>query len=441
LLNCTSDLTTDFSAIDLAGRSCAVVAVSGGGDSLALLLLLRDFLEQQPSLKLDILAVTVDHGLRPEAADEARQVARLCAELGIRHRTMRWDEPKPRTGISDAARQARQRLLVEAATDAGADIILLGHTADDQAETTQMRLARGTGRGLAGIAPATLYDRRVWFVRPLLNMRREELRNYLRSRAVSWIDDPSNTDPHYERVRVRQALTEADIAHLLARARAAADERERLGAVVADWIRQHVSLCSQGLFRLPLRELREMPEDARLYLLRVLLAVAGGAAHFPDEASTLELLKAVLGDARRATLSRSVVARNRDHLYVHRESRNLPHENVADGLIWDLRFRVAAAPSDQDFVIKPHGAALSSQRDFAEAGLPNSIARAALAAEPLVETIDGSKAGEICVGLDRVLGPWVTLVPSFDYEVASAMSAIVGIANLPKKPWLRHKQG
>ena len=417
------------------------MAVSGGGDSLALLLLLREFLEQNPQLKLNVLAVTVDHCLRPEAADEARQVARLCADLGIQHRTMRWDEPKPATGISEAARQVRQRLLAKAATDAGADIILIGHTADDQAETTHMRLARGTGRGLAGIAPATLYDRRVWFVRPLLNRRRAELRDYLRSRSIPWSDDPTNTNPAYERARVRQALTEADIGRLLVTAQTAAEDRKRLGGDVAQWIRAWVGLCSPGLFRLPLRELGEMPEEARIYLIRVLLSVVGGASHLPDELRTSQVLTSLLGGAPRATLSRSIVCRHRDSLYLHRESRNLPHEKVADKLIWDLRFRVAAPSLDHDFVIKPVGADLASQRDFTEAGLQNRIARAALAAEPVVESIDGLKTGGINVSLERILGPWVTLVPSFDYEVASAMSAIFNVVNLLDKPWVRHKQG
>ena len=441
MLNCTSDLKTDFSAIDLAGRSCVVVAVSGGGDSLALLFLLRDFLNQKTDFKPNILAVTVDHCLRPESAEEARQVAQLCADFGVQHRTMRWDGAKPATGISEAARQARQRLLAEAATDAGADLIFLGHTADDLAETTHMRLARGAGRGLAGIAPATLYDRRIWFVRPLLALRRAELREYLRTRSIPWVDDPTNTNPHYERARVRQSLSEEDIVRLRDMASVAAANREALGGEVAHWMRSHVRLCSPGLFRLPWRNMTDLSEEARVYLMRLLLAVAGGASQLPDHTRTRDLVAVLLGGARRATLSRAVVSRHREHLYLYRENRNLPRQKVADGLVWDMRFRVRAPSTDHDFVIGHMGEALASQRDFAEAGLPNSIARAALAAEPIVERADGSEVGTVQLRLERTLSPWVTLIPSFDYEVAAVMSAIVGMANLPEKPWVRHKQG
>src|SRR5690606_14622091 len=128
---------------------------------------------------------------------------------------------KPLTGISEAGREARQHLLAEAALDAGTDLVFLAHTADDQAETTQMRMARGAGRGLAGIAPATLYDGRVWFVRPLLEARRWELRNFLGARSLRWIDDPTNIDLRYERARVRQSLNEDDISRLLGIATAA----------------------------------------------------------------------------------------------------------------------------------------------------------------------------------------------------------------------------
>lgn len=179
------------------------IAVSGGADSLALLLLAA---EARPG---DIEAATVDHGLRQEAAGEAALLAEICAKLSIPHTilTARWTE-RPETAIQERARQQRYMLLGYWAEERGLRALATGHHADDQAETVLMRLARGSGvRGLAGMRPrAVTPGSHVRLVRPLLGWRRAELEQVCAEAGVTPVADPSNDDDRFERVRVRRAL-------------------------------------------------------------------------------------------------------------------------------------------------------------------------------------------------------------------------------------------
>ena len=190
---------------DFKGTPAIVLAVSGGPDSLALMWLAarwRHALSQGPRL----LAVTVDHGLRAEAAAEARAVKHLARSLGLSHRTMRWSGAKPKSGLPAAARSARYRLLAKAARESGATHILSAHTRDDQAETLLMRLVRGSG--IAGLSAMARDSERegVRLARPLLDVPKSRLIATLKKARLSFADDPTNHDTSFTRPRLRALM-------------------------------------------------------------------------------------------------------------------------------------------------------------------------------------------------------------------------------------------
>lgn len=214
------------------------LAVSGGSDSLALLHLARCWAAGRG---LSLRVLTVDHRLRPEAVAEAERVAALCQSLGLAHQTLAWEAPVAR---QSAARRARHALLASALRAEGGQLLLTGHTATDQAETVLMRARQGSGwYGLAGmrrlsLSPVWPEGEGIWIARPLLGETREALRGWLEREGTVWIDDPSNTNPVYERIRVRRLLAGSDGLH--ARALACQQGFARLRAVedafLARWL-------------------------------------------------------------------------------------------------------------------------------------------------------------------------------------------------------------
>lgn len=337
-----------FAAIDFGGLKSVIVAVSGGSDSLALLHLFHEFGAARSSFP-EIIAVTIDHGLRPESKDEARYVGELCQHLGIAHRTVPWTGPKSETGLSAKAREMRYRLLCDAAREANAGMILTGHTCDDQIETFSMRAARATAdgseRGLAGMAPATLLERQIWLVRPLLEISRERLREYLRGKGVVWRDDPSNDNIKYERVRVRQMLQ--------------AEDRERLKSKIADKTAKRLSLNSNAAAALlsstsvfdgiraeiARKEWDKVDKNVRRLSIGVLLATMGGQSFLP---STMACDKALdfmgrLDASGKIALSRCIIEIKAEKALIYREMRSIPTMTIDPGkmVIWDGRYRVS----------------------------------------------------------------------------------------------------
>jgi tRNA(Ile)-lysidine synthase len=186
----------------LAGGERVLVAVSGGPDSTAVL---HALVHLRSRLHIELVAATVDHGLRPESGAEAALVAERCKALGVRCEILVVDVKAarhPHVSLQEAARNVRLSALQKAAARLGCSAVALGHTADDQAETVLFRIVRGTGiPGLAGIP-----YRRGIFIRPLLDVRRKGIMAFLGKRRIPFVEDPSNANRHYTRVRIRLDL-------------------------------------------------------------------------------------------------------------------------------------------------------------------------------------------------------------------------------------------
>lgn len=205
------------------------VAVSGGRDSLCLALLANQWAQEREGRAI---AFIVDHGLRVEAAREARATCELLRGQGIEAHMLLWTGPKPATGVQQAAREARYRLLREACRRRGLLHLLVAHQADDQTETVVMRAARRSGSdGLAGMA-ALLEWPEVRLLRPLLGVSRSRLSATLEALGIVWIDDPSNLDPRFERARLR-ATGYVPPDRPVAAGQRAAEELEMAAAAVA----------------------------------------------------------------------------------------------------------------------------------------------------------------------------------------------------------------
>lgn len=434
-----------FSGLDLSQHRKLTVAVSGGSDSLALLFLLKAFLDRLAP-HVPLLAVTVDHGLRPEAAGEARAVAALCLEAGIGHRTMVWHGGKPATGLIAAAREARYRLLAEAAGDFGAGVVLTAHTMDDQAETVAMRARRGAGGGLAGMARATLYDERVWIARPLLCARRQELRAYLAGRGVAWIDDPTNENPAYERARVRAGLSPVEVETLAADASQAGIERAALAKEAASLLGRFASRPAPGLFRLDRVMFEDEYAEAAIHALRTVLAIAGGTPHLPDLERTRSLAARLGEKALRATLSRAVVDARKSGVWIRREARDLPvAAPPLAAALWDGRWRVAADDAGPALRIGPLGGERAGPLAASDADAPESLVRAALSLEPalfdgdrFLGTAGGPEAAACGVRAFPVAAPHARFLPDFELAPAAVLRRLLKRPPLPPSPWKNH---
>ncbi|MBZ4023989.1 tRNA lysidine(34) synthetase TilS [Rhodobacter sp. TJ_12] len=303
-------------------------------------------------------AVTVDHGLRAEAAAEAAFVADFCASKGIPHTVLTWQGRAAEGNLMDAARRARLRLIGGWARARGLGAVALGHTSDDQAETFLMRLSREAGlEGLAGMREAFEAEGLLW-LRPFLLQSRAELRGYLRRHGIGWIEDPSNQNTRFDRVKARKALQALAPLGISA---------SKLNAVVGHlaMAEQAVGLSLQRLAEAHVREeAGDVVIDARGFrnafdpetgrrLINAALIWVSGADYAPRAAKVIDLLM-TWRTRRDRTLHGCRIIVDDDTIRITREAKAVADLRMPLGQIWD-RWHLSG-PADAGLVVGALGA-------------------------------------------------------------------------------------
>jgi tRNA(Ile)-lysidine synthase len=346
-----------------------IIAVSGGGDSVALLHLLAHWARDGgPKLQ----AVTVDHGLRPEAAIEAAGVAALCQSLGIPHVTLRWTGWDGTGNLMDAARRARMRLISDWAVGQGVGHVVLGHTLDDQAETFLMRLARGSGvDGLSAMSHHRKALGVVW-ERPLIGVDRQDLRRYLMHHNVPWIEDPTNDDARYDRIKMRQALalleplgiTKERISDTVFLMTMARDALQGAAQRLAETVTEEPA----GALVVEKRPFSMAPYETQLRFMAEAIRWMSSADYRPRRESLTEAhADVILG--RKRTLSGCILRSDADHIRITREPRAVATLFIPTDQPWDTRWRLSG-PHGPDLEIRAIGAeGLRHIKDWRDTGL------------------------------------------------------------------------
>lgn len=382
-----AQLMEGFAPFEVSPR--LAVAVSGGGDSMALALLAADWARARGGTAH---ALTVDHGLRPEAAAEAAQVAGWCTARGIMHETLRWAGPVPKSGIQEAARAARYDLLEAWCRHHRVLHLLAAHQREDQAETVLMRLLHASGaEGLAGMS--AVYERRaIRLLRPVLGLSRARLRATLTAHGQDWVEDPSNRNPLYLRAKLRaEAADFAAYGFTIDRLGAFATRFGRVRVARenerAAWLARAAMLHPAGFLWLDPAALRAAAPELGLGALAAIIMTVS-SADYPPRLEGLERLheELVSGHSGGRSLGGCLILPRRHRLLICREPVAVaPPEALIPGIRtrWDGRFQLELdATGPTGLTLGALGDDLAKIRQDQGVSLPDAIPAAALPALP-----------------------------------------------------------
>jgi len=332
------------------------VAVSGGSDSMALTLLANEWAK---SFGGRVIALTVDHGLRKDSKLEIKLVEKWMDALKIKHCKLKWDRGGKTSAIQQEARVARYNLMEKWCSKYSVLHLLLGHTKGDQAETFMMRRAKGSlVNGLAGMS--VIVDRiHCQFLRPLLSFSRSELRVFLKSQLQPWIDDPSNHDLQFERVRWRQIITQKIVSEkrILDECYNFGQKRLQLKRETSKAIALLVSLKPQGFCNLDKLGFNSLRVDLKFQVLAKILITIGGLCYAPSTIKIENMIIAMgLGFKKSKTLGRCLIYDSNDRYFFFREQRNLPDPlkvNSGQSVFWDGRFLLKFSYIGDSGILRP----------------------------------------------------------------------------------------
>ncbi len=333
------------------------IALSGGGDSTALLLLLVDWSRRR---NRRISAVTIDHGLRPAARLEAEAAAELCRSVGVGHETLKWKGYSGAGNLQNAARRARHALIARWAEAQEIATVALGHTMDDQAETVLMRLLRGSGvDGLSAMADRRALSGIEW-IRPLLGFERDELRDFLIGNGVNWSDDPSNEDKRFDRVKTRNimktlgelGLTREGLVKTAANMRSA---RRVLEVEAQKAARAIARVTRAGEVELDKRGYAGLMPETRFRVMSHSLQWVACAPYRARQSAVYEVIAAIK-DKRKTTLAGCLVVPERAGIIrIGREPAAVAGASCAPGENWDGRFVLSSGDNASDCHISALG--------------------------------------------------------------------------------------
>mgnify|MGYP000067749936 CR=1 FL=1 len=348
----TDEFENLMDALDIGAVKSIAVAVSGGADSMALTLLLKQYCHHH---NIRLIALTVDHGLRKTSDKEAQQVRSWLTAQSVEQHILTWIGHKPDANIHDEARAARYRLMGQWCVDNDIQHLFLGHHKQDQAETFLLRLFRGSGidglsamQKVAEFPTAKTTGKFPKLIRPLLEQDKERLKDYLRHINQDWIEDPSNENKKFTRVQIRNLLKNSEIEGLnMDRLSATATRMQRVRSLLEDQTNSasmdYVCYSNFGFARLDRNFHNNLHEEISLRLLSDILKTISGGEYPPRH----QKLMALLDNLKRSdfcgqTLSGVIIFKTQNgQIIFSRELRQIPHEvTIPPGkqYLWDNRF-------------------------------------------------------------------------------------------------------